>query len=114
VKNAVLIFVVLLALLGIGTILLVEKFSGDQILPRSIHGISLTELSRRYERGERAFKRWWNKVTDQAPELSLPSPAPAQEGNPGEKKIIKWQDEKGVWHYEYAAPSEYEVPASPP
>lgn len=109
-KNAVLTFVFLLAVLGIGTILVVEKYSGEQILPRSIQGFSLAELNLGYERGRRAFKRWWNKAADKVPELA-PSPALVQEG---EKEIIKWQDAQGVWHYEYAAPKEYESPAPPP
>lgn len=100
-KNAVLTFVFLLAVLGIGTILVVEKYSGDQILPRSIQGISLAELGHRYERGLRAFKRWWNKATDKIPE-----PTPAPDKQLPEKSIIKWQDAQGVWHYEYAAPKE--------
>jgi len=110
VKNAVLTFVVLLALLGTGTILVVEKYSGDQILPRSIQGLSLAELSHSYERGRRAFKRWWNKVVDKIP----PVPPVPVRGELPEKEIIKWQDAQGVWHYEYAAPGEYESPSSLP
>jgi len=108
VKNAVLTFLILMTLLGVGTALLVEKYSDEQILPRSIEGFSLAELNRRFERGQRAFKRWWNKTAEKLPASGTPK------AESPEKKIIKWQDERGVWHYEYAAPAESEPPALPP
>lgn len=113
-KNAVLTFLVLMTLLGIGTILVVEEYSHEQILPRSIHGISISELGRSYERGRRAFKQWWNKTIDKVPEPPVPVSTPVQNSSPAEKKIIKWQDAQGTWHYEYAAPAEYGSPAPPP
>lgn len=110
-KNALLTFLILLALLGVGTLLIVEEYSHEQILPRSIKGVSLVELTLRYERGKRDFTRWWNRAADKIPEsLSTPkSQARVQENN-----IIEWQDEQGLWHYENAVPREYESPAPQP
>ena len=97
-KNAVLVFITLLLLLSVGTILVVEKFSGEKIFPRQMADISFSEVKRVYSRTSYVISRWWRGVESKLPDVeSVKNPQQTAE----EKPIVRWQDEKGVWHYEY-------------
>lgn len=101
-SRAVITFLVLLSLLGFGTILLVEKFSHEKILPRSLGNISLYRVQQGVDQGQRTVKRWWRQLTAETASYTQDSTPVLPSSSPdAERKIIRWQDEKGVWHFEY-------------
>ncbi len=104
-RRALVTFLVLMTMLGVGTIMVVEKFTHEQILPRNFHGV-INEFNRVSLRTRLMVNRWWNKMLNKKPALSIP----VQEKHSAEKKIIKWQDGQGVWHYEYQTSVESKSP----
>jgi len=97
-SRAVITFLVLMSLLGLGTILLVEKFSHEKILPHSLGNVSLYRVQQMVEQSQRTVKRWWRKLTAETSDSTSALPSSSLDN---ERKIIRWQDEKGVWHFEY-------------
>lgn len=97
------IFIFCLACLGAGTVWVIENKSGTHILPKSMRIFSYSGLNKLYENGRLKAMGWWYQVKNGV------SPQPSNEDGPTDtRKIIKWQDKEGTWHFEYekTAPSE--------
>jgi len=99
--RSILIFIVLLICLVAGTALIIERETGVNLTPNKSQFISSPELRSFYFTNKIRFQYWWGKVSgENASEVHLTS-VRYEKTDPKQPGIVKWQDEKGVWHFEY-------------
>jgi len=99
--RSILIFVFLLICLGLATLWIVETESGTRLLPNARHLVSGTTLDRWYNDTRYKVMDWWYATQGKLSSLSRKQ----EETTVDKQKIVKWQDEKGTWHFEYQKPA---------
>ena len=99
--RSILTFVFLLICLVLATLWVVETESGARILPNAHHLVSGTTLDRWYNNTRYKVMDWWYATQGNVSGFSHKP----EKITVDKQKIVKWQDEKGTWHFEYQKPT---------
>jgi len=97
------IFVFLLVCLGAGTIWIVEKETGADLIPGQHHFITSSGMRHFYLVHKLEWQEWWRNITGKNPDHI--SSVRYESTDPKQPIIKKWQDKEGTWHFEYEKPA---------
>ena len=100
--RSLLIFVFLLICLGVGTIWIVEKETDATIVSHDYQFIT-SEKFRSFDLTNKIrFQYWWSQVSGSNDEHM--TSIRYENTDSKQPELVKWQDEKGTWHFEYKKP----------
>jgi len=94
------IFIILLVCLGLGTVWIIERETGADLLPNQQKFITSYKVRSFYTSTKIKLRYWWGKISGSGQDNKFIS-IRHESVDPKQPHIIKWQDDRGVWHYEY-------------
>jgi len=100
-------FVILLALFGAGTVWMIEKGTGEQVVSHRYMDVGHQAREFYFDQKTRLLY-WWSRMTGPESTQSSPVRNEKPETKPLEtlpqSGIVKWRDAQGTWHFEDSQP----------
>jgi hypothetical protein len=100
-------FVILLALFGVGTVWMIEKGTGEQVVSHRSWDVG-HDAREFYLDQKTRLDYWWHRLTNSEPphdsNVRYEKPETKQPETLPQSGIVKWRDAKGTWHFEDRQP----------